>query len=273
MGFFDHFKKKSTEITPGLYGWFNEGMEKYARKDYHGAATNFGVCIEMMPSNAHFYALRANCHEDTGNDLWAEKDFLKSIELDPKSFTAAYRLGMLYSRKKDLPTAVKYLKQSFANAPDLVDMKTLGLGKNNALFVGKQVIGGNLSNLLMQNKQLDEAMHYVELTIKLAPDYPNVYMAKGLTLTQMGKLAEAKTAFQRALSLGMTQAQQGLDMLSQMAIEEEYSQGNNDLKERFKSDIASNIQNIIDTKGYGAISIHTLEQEVIYYACDILDLL
>lgn len=49
-----------------------------------------------------------------------------------------------------------------------------------------------------------------------------------------------------------------------------FSALNHDLKERFKSDIATNIQNIIDTRGYGAISIQALEQEVIYYACDIL---
>lgn len=49
-----------------------------------------------------------------------------------------------------------------------------------------------------------------------------------------------------------------------------FAKENEKLKERFKADIAGNINTIIDNKGRGAINMHVLEQEVIYYACDIL---
>jgi tetratricopeptide (TPR) repeat protein len=203
---------KEYEINPEAMAQSQIGLDKYQLKDYKGAIVAFSNAITHMPRNQNFYTMRGTAYEDMGNDFEAEKDFRKSLELRPNGFVSAYRLGMVYFRKKDFENAIKWLKVSYDNAPD-GDLEHIGIGKNNIMFVAKKLIAGNLGNILTQVKRYEESFMYLDKAIMLDPNYPNPYMAKGLALAQVGKVKEGITYLEKAKSLGMDEANPLIDLL------------------------------------------------------------
>lgn len=188
------------------------GLEKYQIQDYKGSIEAFTNAINSHPQNQNFYTFRGTAYEDMGNDFGAEKDFRKALELNPTNFVAAYRLGMVCFRKKDLANSIKWLVVSHENSPEF-NLDHLGLGKNNILHVDRKLIAGNLGNFLTQVKRYDEGLKYLDEAIKIDPNYPNPYMAKGSALVQIGRIGEAIRCFESAKLLGMPKAQKILDML------------------------------------------------------------
>ena len=227
MGLFDNFfgktnepKKtkilgKEYEINPEAMAQSQIGIDKYQLKDYSGAVAAFTEAINAQPRNQNFYTMRGTAYEDMGNDIEAEKDFRKTLDILPNDFVAAYRLGMVFFRKKDFENAIKWLKLSYDNAPGN-DLEHIGLGKNNILFVAKKLIAGNLGNFLTQVKKYDEGFVYLDAAIKLDPNYPNPYMAKGLALAQTGKVKEGISYLEKAEKLGVGQASMIIQMLKNM---------------------------------------------------------
>jgi tetratricopeptide (TPR) repeat protein len=167
-----NFAGKDYEINPDALVFSQRALEKYQLGDYKGAVVDFTLAINAQPTNQNFYLMRGTAHEDTGNDTEAELDFKKLLELDNTSSVCAYRLGMVYFRKKDFESAVKWLKLSYAHPLD-GDLGHLGLGANNILFVAKKVIAGNLGNFLTQLKKYDEGFRYLDEAIKIDPNYAN----------------------------------------------------------------------------------------------------
>ena len=112
MGLFDGlFKKKGNpekinflgkdyEINPEAMVFSQQGLDKYQIKDYAGAIAAFTKAINVHSTNQNFYTMRGTAYEDIGNDNEAEKDFRKTLSFIPNDFVAAYRLGMVYYRKK-----------------------------------------------------------------------------------------------------------------------------------------------------------------------------
>jgi Flp pilus assembly protein TadD len=224
MGLFDYFLKKrgipekmdflgkDYEVNPDAMVFSQEGLDKYQVKDYSGAVALFTKAISAQPTNQNFYTMRGTAYEDMGNDIEAEKDFRKTLELLPNDFVAAYRLGMVYFRNKDLENAIKWLKLSYENAAS-GDLEDIGIGKNNIHFVAKKLIAGNLGNFLTQLKRYEEGFTYLDAAIKLDSNYPNPYMAYGGALAQMGRANEAISYFEKAEKLGAGQATMIIQML------------------------------------------------------------
>lgn len=228
MGLFDDlFKKKGipekmnilgkeVEINPDAMVYSQRGLDKYEQKDYSGAVTEFTRAINAQPSNQNFYTMRGTAYEDLGNDIEAERDFQKTLEIHNTDFVASYRLGMVYFRKKDFENAVKWLRVSHQNAPDS-DLSHVGITNNNILFVHKKIIAGNLGNFLTQLKQFEEGFKYLDEAIKLDPQYHNPYMVKGMAYAQMGKPKEGIPYLKKAMELGNPQAGMAIKMLEQLS--------------------------------------------------------
>lgn len=227
MGLFDDlFKKKGIpekmnflgkdyEINPDAMVFSQQGMDKYQQQDYAGSVTAFTKAINAQPTNQNFYTMRGTAYEDMGNDIEAEKDFKKTLELLPNDFLAAYRLGMVYSRKKDFESAVKQLKVSHQNHPG-VNLEHIGIGKNNILFIDNKVVSGNLGNFLTQLKRYEEGIKYLDEAIKIDPNYANALLTKGLALAQSGRPQEGIPFIEKAGKLGVAQAPMILQMLKNM---------------------------------------------------------
>lgn len=235
MGLFDDlFKKKGipekmnilgkeVEINADAMVFSQRGLDNYQQQNYSGAVTDFTKAINAQPSNQNFYTMRGTAYEDMGNDTEAAKDFSKTLELHPGDFVAAYRLGMVYFRKKDFENAVKWLKVAFDNSPD-ADLSHIGIGNNNILFVHKKIISGNLGNFLTQLKRFEEGFKYLDEAIRIDPQYANPYMAKGMAYAQMGKPKEGIPYLKKAMQLGNPQAGMALKMLEQLAQESDNSE-------------------------------------------------
>jgi tetratricopeptide (TPR) repeat protein len=226
MGIFDDLFKKNEPQKINLFGKELEvhpegmiqsqiGMDKYQQQNYRGAVDAFTKAINVMPKNQNFYTMRGTAYEDMGNDNEAEKDFKKTLELLPNDFLSAYRLGMVYSRKKDFENAVKWLKVSYDNHPGL-NLEHIGIGKNNILFIDKKVVCGNLGNFLTQLKRFEEGIKYLGEAIKIDPNYSNAVLTMGLALAQSGKPKEGIPFIEKASKLGVAQAPMILQMLKNM---------------------------------------------------------
>lgn len=217
MGLFDDLFNKKRNPDAMIYSQL--GLEKYERKDYLGAIQEFTKAINSHPENQNFYTMRGTVFEDAKNDVEAEKDFRKALELEPTSFIASYRLGMVYFRKEDFVNAIKWLEISYNNYPS-GDFGSLGLGTNNIIFVARKLVAGNLGNFLTQVKKFEEGFKYLDEAIKLDPDYHNPYFVKGIALAQMGKPTEGIPYVKKAMELGSPSAAIGLQMLEQLSQKE-----------------------------------------------------
>jgi tetratricopeptide (TPR) repeat protein len=200
-----NFLGKDFEINPDALVFSQQGLDKYQLKDYSGSVAAFTKAINAQPTNQNFYKMRGTAYEDMGNDIEAEKDFRKTLELNPNDFVASYRLGMVFFRKNDFENAVNWLKISYQNSPD-TDLSQLGITNNNILFIHKKIITANLGNFLTQLKKYEEGFIYLNEAIKLYPDYPNPYLTKGFALAQTGKVKEGISFLEKAEKLGMKQA-------------------------------------------------------------------
>lgn len=239
MGLFDNlFGKKNDssklnisgkeyDLNPEALAYSQIGMEKYQQKDYNGSIEAFNRSIKLTPNNQVLYTMRGTAYEDMGNDIEAEKDFNKTLELLPTDSVAAYRLGMVFYRKKDFETAIKWLKVSFDNATEY-DLEHMGIGKNNILFVAKKVIAGNLGNFLTQLKRYDEGFKYLDEAIKIDPNYGNPFLAKGMALAQIGKPKEGLPFLKKAAELGIPQAAHAMKLFEQLIQQEQSKQEHQD---------------------------------------------
>lgn len=242
MGLFDDlFKKmgmpeklniggKELEINADAIVYSKIALDAYNVQNYPLAIENFDKAINAQPSNQNFYTMRGTVYEDMGNDEAAERDFKKNLELSPDSYVGAYRLGMVYFRKKDFENAIKWLETSYNNIPD-VDMEGLGLGKNNIMFMSKKVVVGNLGNFLTQVRRFEEGIRYLDEAIEIDPNYPNPYMAKGMAYAQMGQPRKGIPFLQKAAQLGIPQAEMAINMLEQLAQEQDHEMDNNQNEE------------------------------------------
>jgi tetratricopeptide (TPR) repeat protein len=296
MGLFDGlFKKKENsekmnflgkdyEINPEALGFSQQGLDKYQVKDYIGAIAAFTKAINAQPTNKNFYTMRGTAFEDIGKDIEAEKDFRKTLELLPTDSVAAYRLGMVYFRKKDFENAVKWLKIAYSNSTDL-GLKHLGISENNIFFVHKKIIAGNLGNFLIQLKRYEESFKYLDEAIKLDPNYANPYMNKGLALVQSGKQDDGLKYIKKASELGDPKAPAVLQMLNGLLGETKKSHSSNPLNivddpqlnkmhklpnlvEGFANDLMI-YYSALDER-YGNVTIDQFISLVVYYSIDLL---
>ncbi|WP_417859450.1 tetratricopeptide repeat protein [Xanthomarina gelatinilytica] len=239
MGLFDDiFKKKGMpeklniggkeiEINADAMVYSQMALDAYKVQNYTDAIVNFDKAINAQPNNQNFYTMRGTVYEDMGNDVAAERDFRKNLELSPNSYIGAYRLGMVYFRKKDFENAINWLKKSYNNLPD-GDLEGMGLGKQNIMFVAKKVVIGNLGNFLTQVKRFEEGIKYLDEAIEIDPNYPNPYMAKGMAYAQMGEPRKGIPFLQKAAKLGIPQAEMAINMLEQLAQEQEMESSSNE---------------------------------------------
>ena len=74
--------KKVIAETADFYN--DRGNQKYSRKDYYGAISDFTKAIEIDADRAMIYANRAAAKGDINDHYGAISDFTKAIEIDPK---------------------------------------------------------------------------------------------------------------------------------------------------------------------------------------------
>ena len=225
MGFFGDklFSKKNIDNAAICM----QAEAAYERKNYQEALKLYNQVIESDPSSHQYYQFRGTVYEDMGNDALAKKDFEKSIELNPQNTTSLYRLAMVYHRRNDLNTAIKYLRRAY----NILSENDNELGKgffykdspigsyNNILTVHKRVIAFNLANFLVQTNQIDEGLVLLDELIQYCPDYSYPYFVKSIVCVQQSRAQEALKLARKAAELGHPQAPALLATLRQLGIQ------------------------------------------------------
>lgn len=202
-----------------------QALAAYERKDYSKALGLYSELIESEPTAHQYYQFRGTVYEDMGNDTMAQKDFEKSIELEPENSTSLYRLAMVYHRKNDLEKAVIYLRKAY----DILAKHDKELGKefgykdlmgnsyNNILMVHRRVIAFNLANFLVQLNRVDEGLVILDELIEYCPTYSYPYFVKALVLAQKNDLPRAIDFAQKATLFGHPQGKSLLTQLKSLS--------------------------------------------------------
>jgi len=197
------------------YVFFQLENDKYQNGDFYGAINEFTKAINITPTNQNLYIYRGTTYLDLNDNLNAEKDFKKALEIMPNEFVAAYRLGMIFFGKQNFKEAIKWLKISYDNSVD-GDLDHMGIDKTSFFFVHKKLIAANLGNFFVQINNLIEGFKYLDIAIEIDPSYPNPYMTKGTVYAQIGKPEEGIPYLRKAKELGDPNADMVLQMVYQL---------------------------------------------------------
>lgn len=225
MGLFDFLKKDKKESitingrkieinedTFKLAAEHDKAVELYGQKKYREAIDVLDKLIAKRPDFRQYYCSRGTVYEDMYNDVMAEKDFKKAVQLDPKDSLSQFRLAMLYHRKNDLHAAIEHLQISYDHHPFYDDL--LGKGVyNNILFIHKRVVACNLGNFLTQVGRYEEGYQILDEVIENCPDYAFPYFAKAHALARQEKYQEALKYAIKAEEYGHPSARQLKDTL------------------------------------------------------------
>jgi tetratricopeptide (TPR) repeat protein len=100
----------------------NEKIEKalecFKKKDYNGAIDLFTSAAEIETDNAEIYNNLGLCYANIGDDEKAEKNYLRSIELNPKIPQCYINLSDIYYRQKRMSDGINILSYAIDMLPD-----------------------------------------------------------------------------------------------------------------------------------------------------------
>lgn len=181
-----------------------EAETAYEAHDYPTAIAKYSFLIEKNKNAFQYYKFRGTVYEDMGDDNLAFNDFAKAVELCPDNAGALYRLAMVYQRRNDIKTAIKYLEKAYTYSPTYDNL--MGNNYNNILFVHKRVIASNLANFLTQCNRVEEGLNLLNEVISNCPDYSFPYFVKAITLANQGDFKNAASCAKMATELGHPQA-------------------------------------------------------------------
>ena len=77
--------------------YFHRGYNKFLLKDYAGAIVDFSVCIDLNSDYLDAYLYRALCHQKSGNNLAATRDYNLARQIDSIE-TLAFITGNLFRK-------------------------------------------------------------------------------------------------------------------------------------------------------------------------------
>jgi protein O-mannosyl-transferase len=105
-----------------------------------------------------------------------------SLEKNPESWIAHYRLGTALSATGKLPEVVEHFQQTLRLNPNYSEAHY------------------NLGVVLVQTGKIQEAIEHLLRALALQPDFPQANYKLGMTLVQSGRIPEAIVYFQQALT-------------------------------------------------------------------------
>ena len=97
---------------------FHLALCQLHQDEFERALQTINKAIALAPSKSEFYNLRGNVNVKTAQYQSAEKDFLKSVELNANSSDALYNLALLNDIYfQDISTAYQYYRRYIALVP------------------------------------------------------------------------------------------------------------------------------------------------------------
>ncbi|RZM18241.1 MAG: tetratricopeptide repeat protein, partial [Pedobacter sp.] len=143
--------------------------------------------IALKPQAAYLYNLKGIAHTNLSQHELAEIPFRKAINLAPNWVYPVCNLGLNYTMRGDVDSALKYYH------------KALQIDSNF------QIIYSGLSAIYEYNKQdVDSAVYFIKEGLKVDPMDPYLYTAMGHIYLRQGKYEEALTWYHKGIAADST---------------------------------------------------------------------
>jgi len=158
-------------------------------------------------------------HLNNGNIDEADKYFNKAISLNDKYYLAYNSLGLAYSMRGDLQKSLKYFKKCLEINPGFTEARNnLGIIYQEMGFINKaedefyKVLSDktysskelpyyNLAYLFFIKNKFEQALDYVQNSIRENSSFAMAYNLKGLLLEKLDDLPQAIKSYEKALSI------------------------------------------------------------------------
>ena len=167
--------------------FFELARVKSALRKQRRAITLLEKAIELNPENERYYLTLAQIHERSGMlnvSISTYKQGISKLSDRPGSVPLLNNLALLYLKEDDTQQAVSYANRALKLAP----------GDPNVL----DTVGWVYYNI----KDFDKAIPYLEQATGKLPDFALFHYHLGLGYYNAGKLSEAKSELEIALSKG-----------------------------------------------------------------------
>ncbi len=180
--------------------------------------------VEMRPSFAAAYAIRAQAHAAQGNATQYRGDLARSIELDPRNPDLHLDLALSYLRVGEgesgfevlsglprpwasrqrhgaLTAAIRAFLDARASAESEAGLGEIASRLRRAAITDPLVLLA-FTRPLIEIRAVDVAAEVFELAQEVAPDDPRPSMKYGALLLRAGRHQEAATALRTAIDVG-----------------------------------------------------------------------
>lgn len=159
----------------------DKALECVKKKDWNGAIDLFTAVLEKEPTNAQIYNNLGLCYANSGNEEKAEKNYLKSIELNPKIPQAYINLVDIYYHQRRYGEGINILSYAIENLPD--DL----------------VFRHYLARFYIEDAKRDLAIDELEYILEKQPDNYDAYYDLGRVYFELGNYDSAIENFENIL--------------------------------------------------------------------------
>ena len=177
--------RTAIKYRPRYYdAFFNLGVVMSEGRRFKDAKKWYKKALNVRPNSIGPLNNLADAYLNLNKPDSAILYFSKVTELNPNNASAVNRIGTIYGQAlQDYPNAIKYLKKAYEIQPNVLKFhEDLGVAYG---FAG----------------QFDKALQVFETIIKSNPNYASAYFNMSVTLSQLGRSAEAQQYLQKAAEL------------------------------------------------------------------------
>jgi len=183
------------EVITAVSGYLasDPGNEKYLRilakaqsgfNDPAGASNTYTRLIDSGVADAGLYLQRAECYQKTGETEKALNDIDKYLEYYPENRNALSLAGKIEIKSGDNLQAIKYFSENLKLHPN-----------DPECYIDR-------ANSYFMSKSWGMAINDYSMSLDLKPGNSDVWLNKGISLLNSGKVEDACHDFRRAFSLG-----------------------------------------------------------------------
>lgn len=225
---------KAISLDPNNYEWYHRRGHVWDYKDvFDKAVQDYAKAIELHPQK-EFYFDRAEAYAELGQTAKAMADFDKALEMDYPAATIHHRKGRLYLKNQDLDKAFVSFKASIYSPSDAevhgdneetLESQAKALEEISRIYIVRNDFGNAIksaSDWIKKDNENEDAYHTraqyykalgdkekqfkdvnsaIACLTKKIHDEPGglVYWSRAEYLREVGKSAESKKDFEKAL--------------------------------------------------------------------------
>ncbi len=160
----------------------DKAIECFKKQDWNSAIDLFSSILEVETDNAEIYNNLGLCYANIGEDEKAEKNYLKSIELNPQIPQCYINLVDIYYKQKRFGEGINILSYAIDMLPE--DL----------------IFRHYLARFYMEDAKRDLAIDELEYVLEKQPDNYDAYYDLAKTYFELGNYDSAIENFENVLN-------------------------------------------------------------------------